>query len=75
MTGVASPYWNPPAPSRTHAWARLLPLLRRLRTHGLIEKVARRYKDYLAKLGRRVLVTALVICECFVQPTLARDAR
>ena len=48
--------------------------MKRLRTHGLIEKVARRYKDYLAKLGRRVLVTALVIREYFVQPTLVRNA-
>jgi len=49
-------------------------LLKRLRTHGLIKKVSRSYKYYLTKLGRRVLVTALVIREYFVQPTLAREA-
>jgi hypothetical protein len=49
-------------------------ILKRLRTHGLIKKVARRYKYYLTKLGRRLLVTALVIREYFVQPTLVRNA-
>ena len=49
-------------------------LLKRLRTHGLIKKVANRYKYYLTKLGQRVLVTALVIREYFVQPTLVRNA-
>ena len=49
-------------------------LLKRLRTHGLIKKVAHAYKYYLTKLGRRVLVTALVIREYFVQPTLVRNA-
>ena len=49
-------------------------LLKRLRTHGLIKKVAHTYKYYLTKFGRRVLVTALVIREYFVQPTLARNA-
>jgi len=38
-------------------------ILTRLRIHGLIKKVASRYKYYLTKLGRRVLVTALVIRE------------
>jgi hypothetical protein len=49
-------------------------LLKRLRTHGLIKKVANCYKYYLTKLGRRVLVTALVIREYFVQPALVRNA-
>lgn len=49
-------------------------LLKRLRTHGLIKKVAHTYKYYLTTLGRRVLVTALVIREYFVQPTLVRNA-
>jgi len=49
-------------------------LLKRLRTHGLIKKIANRYKYYLTKLGQRVLVTALVIREYFVQPTLVRQA-
>ena len=49
-------------------------LLKRLRTHGLIKKVANRYKYYLTNLGRRVLVTALVIRKYFVQPALVRNA-
>jgi hypothetical protein len=49
-------------------------ILKRLRTHGLIKKVAHTYKYYLTTLGRRVLVTALVIREYFVKPTLVRNA-
>ncbi len=49
-------------------------ILKRLRTHGLIKKVAHTYKYYLTTLGRRVLVTASVIREYFVQPTLVRNA-
>jgi hypothetical protein len=49
-------------------------ILKRLRTHGLIKKIANTYKYYLTKLGRRVLVTALVIREYFVQPALVRNA-
>ena len=45
-------------------------LLKRLRTHGLIKKVGRRYKYYLTKMGRRVLVTALNIRESVVLPAL-----
>jgi len=49
-------------------------ILKRLRLHGLIKKVANRYKYYLTTLGRRLLVTALVIREYFVQPALVRNA-
>jgi hypothetical protein len=49
-------------------------LIKRLRTHGLIKKVAHSYKYFFTKLGRRVVVTALVIREYFVQPTLVRNA-
>ena len=41
-------------------------LLKRLRTHGLIKKVGRRYKYYLTKLGRRLLVTVLHLRESVV---------
>ena len=41
-------------------------LLKRLRTHGLIKKVGRRYKYYLTQLGRRLLVTALHLRESVV---------
>ena len=49
-------------------------LIKRLRTHGLIKKVAHSYKYFFTKLGRRVVVTALVIREYFVQPSLVRAA-
>jgi len=49
-------------------------LIKRLRTHGLIKKVGHTYKYFFTKLGRRVVVTALVIREYFVQPTLVRNA-
>ena len=45
-------------------------LLKRLRTHGLIKKVGRRYKYYLTQLGRRVLVSALHLRESVVLPSL-----
>ena len=50
-------------------------LLKRLRVHGLIKKIGHCYKYYLTKLGRRVLATALVIREYFVQPTLVSNAQ
>ena len=49
-------------------------LIKRLRTHGLIKKVAHTYKYFFTKLGRRVVVTALVIRKYFVQPSLVRAA-
>jgi len=49
-------------------------LLKRLRTHGLIKKIGRRYKYYLTKLGRRVLTTSLLLREYFVQPSLVASA-
>jgi hypothetical protein len=45
-----------------------------LRTHGLIKKVAHTYKYFFTKLGRRVVITALIIREYFVQPSLVRNA-
>jgi hypothetical protein len=32
------------------------------------------YKYYMTKLGRRVLVTSLILREWFVLPTLAKNA-
>jgi len=48
-------------------------LLKRLRTHGLIKKIGHRYKYYMTKLGRRVLVTSLILREYFILPSLARS--
>jgi hypothetical protein len=43
-------------------------------TLGLIKKVAHTYKYFFTKLWRRVVTTALVIREYFVQPSLVRNA-
>jgi hypothetical protein len=48
--------------------------LKRLRVHGLIRKVGKRYKYYLTQLGRVVLLTALKLRELVVIPSLAQTA-
>ena len=45
-------------------------LLKRLRKHGLIKKIANTYKYYLTALGRKVTVTALKLREMYIIPTL-----
>ena len=46
--------WSQERPIRT-----LGRMLNRLRTHGLIKKIGKRYKYYLTQLGRKVITTAL----------------
>jgi Mn-dependent DtxR family transcriptional regulator len=46
-------------------------LLKRLRVHGLIKKVGRRYKYYLTEFGRQVATMALKLREMWVIPALA----
>jgi DNA-binding HxlR family transcriptional regulator len=46
-------------------------LLRRLRVHGLIKKVAGRYKYYLTELGRQVITVVLKLREMYVIPRFA----
>lgn len=46
-------------------------LLKRLRVHGLIKKVGRRYKYYLTAFGRQVVTMALKLREMWIIPTLA----
>jgi len=46
-------------------------LLKRLRAHGLIKKVGRRYKYYLTELGRHVVLMALKFRELVIIPELA----
>jgi hypothetical protein len=46
-------------------------LLKRLRVHGLIKKVARRYKYYLTEFGRQVVLMALKLREMVIIPELA----
>ncbi len=45
-------------------------MLKRLRTHGLIKKIGRRYKYYLTTLGRTVATAALKLRELVIIPTL-----
>jgi len=46
-------------------------ILKRLKTHGLIKKVAKTYKYYLTRFGKAVIATGLAIKEMFVVPRLA----
>jgi hypothetical protein len=46
-------------------------LLKRLRVHGVIKKVGRRYKYYLTDFGRQVAAMALKLREMVVIPQLA----
>ncbi len=46
-------------------------LLKRLRVHGLLKKVGRRYKYYLTEFGREVATMALKLRELYVIPALA----
>lgn len=46
-------------------------LLKRLRVHGLIKKVGRRYKYYLTDFGRETVAMALKLREMVVIPQLA----
>jgi hypothetical protein len=48
-------------------------LLKRLRVHGLIKRVARRYKYYLTEFGRQAVTMALKLREMVVIPELAHD--
>jgi hypothetical protein len=45
-------------------------MLRRLRNHGIIKRVARRYKYYLTRLGRTVVTAALKLRELVIIPAL-----
>ena len=45
-------------------------ILKRLRNHGLIKKVAHVYKYYLTSFGRHVIATSLKLKELFVIPVL-----
>jgi menaquinone-dependent protoporphyrinogen IX oxidase len=67
----------------SHDLRRLLPektkgqisrLLKRLRVHGLLKRIGRRYKYYLTKIGRQVTAMALKLRELYVIPTFAHAA-
>lgn len=46
-------------------------LLKRLRVHGLIKRVGRRYKYYLTEFGRQVIMMALKLREMVIIPKFA----
>ncbi len=48
-------------------------LLRRLRAHGLIKRVGKRYRYYLTDFGRQVATLALKLREMAIIPALAFD--
>jgi hypothetical protein len=47
-------------------------LLKRLRVHGLIKRVSKRYKYYLTNFGRQVSTMALKLREMVIIPSLAQ---
>ncbi len=47
---------------------------KRLRVHGVIKKVGKRYKYYLTDFGRQTAAMALKLREMVVIPTLAYAA-
>ncbi len=49
-------------------------MLKRLRTHGLIKKIGRRYKYYLTVTGKTVVAAALKLREMVIIPSLGRFA-
>ncbi len=49
-------------------------LLKRLRVHGLLKKVGRRYKYYVTTLGQQVITLVLRLRELHVIPGLAQPA-
>jgi hypothetical protein len=48
-------------------------LLRRLREHGLLKRVSKRYRYYLTDFGRQVAMMALKLREMVIIPSLAFD--
>lgn len=53
--------------------AQVCRLIKRLRVHGLVRKVAGTYKYYLTKVGRRVILAGLRLRDMFLIPELARE--
>ncbi|MFI5366183.1 MAG: MarR family transcriptional regulator, partial [Candidatus Binatia bacterium] len=51
--------------------AQISHLFKRLRSHGLIKKIAATYKYYLTTFGRHVILTGLKLKNLFLLPALA----
>jgi hypothetical protein len=54
--------------------AQLGRMIQRLRAHGLLKKIGKRYKYYLTKLGKTVVTTALKLRQLVVIPCLNEPA-
>lgn len=50
-------------------------MIRRLRLHGILKRVAHTYKYYLTELGRPVVVAGLKLRYLFAIPALAQPCR
>lgn len=53
--------------------AQVCRILKRLRLHGLVKKIAGTYRYYLTKLGRHVISAGLKLKELFLVPQLALE--
>src|SRR5262249_2913394 len=54
--------------------AQLARMIKRLRAHGFLKKIGKRYKHYLTKLCRIVVTTALKLRELVIIPSLNQPA-
>lgn len=45
-------------------------ILRRLRNHGLLKKIAHTYRYYLSAIGRRLITVAAKLCQYMILPGL-----
>ncbi len=68
ISGFQARHLRPHLPPSSRA--QLSRLLKRLRTHGLIKKIGKRYKYYLTTLGRTVATAALKLRELVIIPML-----
>jgi hypothetical protein len=69
ISGVSTRLLRPLLPN----WngARISRAIRRLREHGLLKKIAKRFKYYTTEAGARVFLAAMRVRECEIIPALA----
>ena len=59
---------------RSNNTGRVSRLMKRLRTHGLVKKIGRTYKDYLTGLGKQVIALGLKLKNLYAIPELSAAA-
>ena len=69
IQGVSNKLLRQRLPDKTSG--QITGLLKRLRIHGLIKRVGKRYRYYLTDFGRQVATLALKLREMVVIPALA----